>query len=300
MTIDTRPAQSFPFSINNAFTDRLEGGNPAAIVSLPSLTALPDATLQTIAVNFNQPMTVFITPPAHCDSAMAGFGIRWFTPEIEVALCGHGTIAAAAAVFRGADGVGAEDLTEIRFEATSGKFLVARKVEEDRIEIDLDSETSEELSIEEDIKIRGVLAKALGKNVPVKYTGCGAGHLKQYALIEVDTLELKNVKVNTDAFLESPFMVHVVVARSSIAGVTFESRMFAPRAGVAEDPVCGSAHTLSTPYWMVANNIPESEVIVAKQVSGRGGDLRIVVDGREGRIKLAGRVRTVCRGELYI
>jgi PhzF family phenazine biosynthesis protein len=213
MTIDTRPPQSFPFSIDNAFTDRLEGGNPAAVVHLPSLTALPDATLQTIAVNFNQPMTVFIAPLAHHDSAvdqstslgtmtkMARFGIRWFTPEVGVQLCGHGTIAAAAAVFRGADGAGAEDLTEIRFEATSDKFLVARKVEEDHIEIDLDSETPEELSIEEDIKIRGVLAKALGKNVPVKYTGRGAGHLKQYALIEVDTLELKNVKVNTDAFV---------------------------------------------------------------------------------------------------
>jgi Phenazine biosynthesis-like protein len=176
MTIDTRPPQSFPFSIDNAFTDRLEGGNPAAVVHLPSLTALPDATLQTVAVNFNQPMTVFIAPLAHHDSAvdqstslgtmtkMARFGIR-------------------------------------RFEATSGKFLVARKVEEDHIEIDLDSETPEELSIEEGIKIRGVLAKALGKKVPVKYTGRGAGHLKQYALIEVDTLELKNVKVNTDAFV---------------------------------------------------------------------------------------------------
>jgi predicted PhzF superfamily epimerase YddE/YHI9 len=95
-------------------------------------------------------------------------------------------------------------------------------------------------------------------------------------------------------------MVHVVVAGSSIPGVTFESRMFAPRAGVAEDAVCGSAHTLSTPYWMAAKNIPESEVILAKQVSARGGDLRIVLDGREGRIKLAGRVRTVSRGELYI
>jgi predicted PhzF superfamily epimerase YddE/YHI9 len=95
-------------------------------------------------------------------------------------------------------------------------------------------------------------------------------------------------------------MVHVVVAGSSIPGVTFESRMFAPRAGVAEDAVCGSAHTLSTPYWMVAKNIPESDVIVAKQISARGGDLRIVLDGREGRIRLAGRVRTVSRGELYI
>jgi predicted PhzF superfamily epimerase YddE/YHI9 len=132
---------------------------------------------------------------------MARFGIRWFTPELEVPLCGHGTLAAAAAVFRNAEGAGAEDLTEIRFEATSGKFLIARKVEEDHVEIELDSETSEELSVEEDIELRGVLAKALGKNVPVRYTGRGAGHLKQYALVEVDTLELKNIKVNTDAFV---------------------------------------------------------------------------------------------------
>jgi PhzF family phenazine biosynthesis protein len=209
MILDTRPPQKFSFSIGNAFTDRLEGGNPAVIVHLPSLTALPDATLQTIAVNFNQPMTAFIAPLAHCESTvglsasgtMARFGIRWFTPELEVPLCGHGTLAAAAAVFRNAEGAGAEDLTEIRFEATSGKFLIARKVEEDHVEIELDSETSEELSVEEDIELRGVLAKALGKNVPVRYTGRGAGHLKQYALVEVDTLELKNIKVNTDAFV---------------------------------------------------------------------------------------------------
>jgi len=72
-------------------------------------------------------------------------------------------------------GASAEDVTEIWFEAGSDKFLVACKVEEDRVEIDLDSETTE-LSMEEDIKLRGVLAKALGENVPVKYTGRGAGH----------------------------------------------------------------------------------------------------------------------------
>jgi predicted PhzF superfamily epimerase YddE/YHI9 len=87
--------------------------------------------------------------------------------------------------------------------------------------------------------------------------------------------------------------VHVVVARSSIPGVTFESRMFAPRAGVAEDPVCGSANALATPYWMAANNISESDVVHAKQVSARGGDLRIVWDAGEGKIKLAGQTRTV-------
>ncbi len=78
---------------------------------------------------------------------------------------------------------------------------VARKVEEDHIEIDLDSETAEGLSAEEDAKLRGVLAKALGKDVPVKYTGRGAGHLNMYSLVEVDTLDLKHLKVNTDAFV---------------------------------------------------------------------------------------------------
>jgi PhzF family phenazine biosynthesis protein len=215
MAIDTRSPPKFPFSIENAFTDRMEGGNPAAIVHLPSLTALPDATLQTIARNFNQPMAVFITPLAQCETVApsasgttttARFGIRWFTPELEVPLCGHGTLAAAAAVFPSTDGVGGGELTEIRFEATSGKFLVARKVEEDRIEIELDSETSEELTVEEDIALRGTLAKALGKNVTVRYTG--AGHLKNYALVEVDTLELKNIKVNTNAFVSTHTLLY--------------------------------------------------------------------------------------------
>ncbi|KAI0298801.1 hypothetical protein B0F90DRAFT_1632068 [Multifurca ochricompacta] len=301
MTIDTRRPQTFPFTIENAFTDRLEGGNPAAIVHVPSLTALPDTTLQSIAANFNQPITVFVAPktqndqPAHLDESTATFGIRWFTPGIEAPLCGHGTLAAAAAIFSSARGAG---LTAIRFEATSGKLLFARKVEESRVEIDLDSEIAVTPSPEEDVQLRGALTKAFGKSVPVKYTGRGAGHLNMYALVEVDTVDLKNLKVNTDALLESPFIVHVVVAPSSVPGVTFESRMFAPRAGVPEDPVCGTAHTLSTPYWMSMNNL--TGVVFAKQVSAREGDLRILLDVAEQRIKLAGQVKTVSKGELYI
>ena len=90
----------------------------------------------------------------------------------------------------------------------------------------------------------------------------------------------------------------VVVAPSLVPGVDFESRMFAPRAGVAEDPVCGSAHTLSTPYWMSTRKL--SGVVNAKQVSSRGGDLRIQFDATEQRIKLAGKVRAVSQGELFV
>ncbi len=92
--------------------------------------------------------------------------------------------------------------------------------------------------------------------------------------------------------------MHVVVAPSSVPGVAFESRMFAPRAGVPEDPVCGTAHTLSTPYWIATKEL--SGVVNAKQVSARGGDLKIQFDVAEQRIKLAGQVKTVSKGELFV
>jgi PhzF family phenazine biosynthesis protein len=198
MTIDPRP-HTLPFSIENAFTDRLEGGNPAAIVRVPSLTALPDTTLQSIAANFNQPITVFIAPHETDASGTATFGIRWFSPVLEAPLCGHGTLAAAAAVFRSAQGP-----TAIRFEAQSGKFLVARQVEEGRVEIDLDAGRSEELVGAEDAELREVLARALGKHVRVKYVGRGKAHLYMYALIEVDTHDLKELKVDTEALVSLP------------------------------------------------------------------------------------------------
>ncbi|KAI9435249.1 Diaminopimelate epimerase-like protein [Lactarius indigo] len=298
MTIDARP-QTLPFSIGNAFTDRLNGGNPAAVVRVSSLTALPDATMQSIATNFNQPMTVFIAPHetnANDASGIATFGIRWFTPEIEVPLCGHGTVVAAASVLHGAEGSGGP--SAIRFEAPTGKFLIARRVEEGRIELDLDAGRSEALVGEDEAQLRGVLTRALGKHVRVTYTGRGLTHLDKYVLVEVDTHDLKSLEVDIDALRDSPFMVHVVVAPSSVPGVAFETRMFAPRAGVPEDPVCGTAHALATPYWMATKDI--SGVVNARQVSARGGDLRIELDVADQRIKLAGQVKTVSKGELFM
>jgi PhzF family phenazine biosynthesis protein len=198
MVVDTRP-QTLPFSVENAFTDRIEGGNPAAIVRVPTLTALPDTTLQTIATNFNQPMTVFIAPLSpETDSDTLTFGIRWFTPEMEIWLCGHGTLVAAATVFRSS---AAAPKGPIRFEAPTGKVLVARQVEDGRIEIELDAERAEALVGAEDAQVREVLASALGKDVCVKYAGRGASHLHMYSLVEVDTHDLKGFKVDTEALV---------------------------------------------------------------------------------------------------
>jgi len=266
---------------------------------VPSLTVLPDTTLQSIAANFNQPVTVFIAPHETSDASetTATFGIRWFSPEMELPLCGHGTLAAGAAVFRGA-AKGARAPTAIRFEARTGKVLFARQVEDDRVEIDLDAGRAEALVGAEDAQLREVLARALGKDVPVKYIGRGMDHLENYVLIEVETHDLKGIKVDIEALRDSPFFAHVVVAPPTVPGLAFESRMFAPRAGLPEDPVCGTAHTLSTPYWMATKEL--SGVVNARQVSSRVGDLKIQFDAAEQRIKLAGKVKTVSQGELFV
>ncbi|KAF8266146.1 hypothetical protein EI94DRAFT_1830838 [Lactarius quietus] len=280
MSVKAHP-QTLPFSIKNAFTDRLEGGNPAAIVRVPSLTALPDTTLQTIATNFNQPITVFVAPHETSDaSETATFGIRWFTPEVELPLCGHGTS------------------RQPRRNSAARRKAHEHRVEDGRIEIDLDAGRAEALVGAEDAQLREVLARALGKDVPVKYIGRGMDHLDYYVLIEVETHDLKGLKVNIAALRDSPFYIHVVVAPSTIPGLAFESRMFAPRAGLPEDPVCGSAHTLSTPYWMTTKEL--SGVVNARQVSSRVGDLKIQFDAAEQRIKLEGKVKAVSQGELFV
>ena len=102
--------------------------------------------------------------------------------------------------------------------------------------------------------------------------------------------------------MDSPFIIHVLTAPSEDADVAFESRMFAPAASVPEDPVCGTAHTLSTPYWTAKNGLHaqvEGEGILARQVSARGGELRIRID-EEGLVRLAGPVTMIARGELYV
>jgi predicted PhzF superfamily epimerase YddE/YHI9 len=207
MSVDPNP-QTFPFSIENAFTDRIEGGNPAVNVCVPSLTALPDTTLQTIATNFNQPITAFTASRetnASDPSGTATLGIRWFGPLRQARLCGHGTFAAAAAVFRSAKG--AQGLTAIQFEARTGKYLVARQVEDGCVEIDLDAGHAEALVGAEEARMREVLERVFGKDVHVKYTGRGMAHLDKYALIEVDTYDLKGIKVDAEALVSFPQLV---------------------------------------------------------------------------------------------
>ncbi|VDC02962.1 unnamed protein product [Peniophora sp. CBMAI 1063] len=297
-----------PYVHLTAFSTHIAGGNPAAVVLLsPEQDALlSDSSRQAIGANFHQPMTAFIVPreegldelPANARA----FNIRYFTASLEPGLCGHATLATAAALFADPARVPSE-VDTLYFHATNG-VIVARKAEEGRVEIAIAAGRLEPLAVEDPraVGLRAALARALGPDVKVEFMGAGLGHLDFYCLVEVATRDLRSLPVKITELVDSPFMVHVLTTSSEDPKVAFESRMFAPAASVPEDPVCGTAHTLSTPYWADKHGLHaqvKGSGILARQVSPRGGELRIRID-EEGLVRLAGPVTIISRGELYV
>lgn len=165
---------SAPFSILTAFSNHVQGGNPAIIVFLD--LNLPTKTLATIARNFNQPITSFLSssPLPSKDPKTVAFGIRWFTPaNIEIELCGHGTLAAAKAVFERSDFVGKE-VEVIEFHTSTRGVMIARKIEGGFIAIQLPSASQVEVTGDERIRISQTVSRAFGKdNLAITYIGKG-------------------------------------------------------------------------------------------------------------------------------
>ncbi|KZV63002.1 Diaminopimelate epimerase-like protein [Peniophora sp. CONT] len=309
--VATRVAKApmaIPFVHLTAFSTHIAGGNPAAVVLLSPEqdAALSNSARQAIGANFHQPMTAFVVPRDVNEDALPdharAFNIRYFTANLEPGLCGHATLASAAALFADSARV-PEDVDTIYFHAKNG-VVVARKAEEGRVEIALAAGRHEPLPAEDPraVELRAALARAIGPEVKIEFMAAGLGHLDFYCLVEVATDDLRSLPVKASEFMNSPFIVHVLTTPSDDPTVAFESRMFAPAASVPEDPVCGTAHALSTPYWAVKLGLHaqvEGSGILARQVSPRGGELRIRID-EEGLVRLAGPVTVISRGELYV
>ncbi|KAJ7209288.1 hypothetical protein GGX14DRAFT_632599 [Mycena pura] len=235
------------FQTLNAFTQDTFGGNPAVIVFLQDI--LPDDVLKKINDNFNQPIVVYVSPPKPGSTA---YGLRWFSPWNEVNICGHGTLAAAEAIFRRIDP--AEDITTLEFHSKSGR-LTAQRVP-DKIRIELPAGTTVPASAEETRVIEDVFSRALGKSRAgasvIRYAGFGGPGFKNYLLVEVDVgeeLATWQPKVQHFAELAPRTQILVVTSASRKEGIACETRIFAPVLGVPEDHVCGSAHCLNGPYW---------------------------------------------------
>jgi len=254
----------------DAFTDRLYSGNPAAVCILENW--IEDSIMQKIAMENNLAETAFAVKEG------SQYIIRWFTPELEVDLCGHATLATAFVLF---NNYNLNDSYIEFFSPRSGKLLVEKGENELLI---LDFPTDEIKSI----KPIKALIEAIGKT-PV-YTLKGK---TDYLLIYNSQKDIE--QLNPNFFLLNQLDARGVIVSAPGESVDFVSRFFAPQCGVNEDPVTGSAHTSLIPYW--SKVLGKSE-LAAKQLSKRGGD--IYCEFLDKRVKIAGRAVPYLKGEIII
>lgn len=253
----------------DAFTDKPFAGNPAAVCVLPE--PADERWMQDVAREMNLSETAFLHRQGD------GFNLRWFTPAVEVDLCGHATLASAHVLWEDGHLKPGEPA---RFYTRSGLLTAARKG--NWIEMDFPAKPEEPATPPPNlIEALGVTPKYVGKN-QFDY------------LVEVESEEIvRRMKPNFTLLETIPLRGVIVTSLATSQGYDFVSRFFAPAAGVNEDPVTGSAHCCLGPFWNKRLNKNE---FVAYQASARGGVVRVRVSG--DRVYLGGQAVTVLRGEL--
>ncbi|HHQ4572691.1 TPA: PhzF family phenazine biosynthesis protein [Aeromonas veronii] len=252
----------------NAFSQQPFGGNPAVVALGPNQ---PDARLLAMAAEFNLSETAFLVPLGR-----ARYQLRWFTPKVEVDLCGHGTLAAAHVLWQ--TGEVAED-EAICFETRSGELLARR--EGVWVWLDFPRISLAPLTLDP------AYATAVGCQ-PLQTLAAGAKFLLELASEE----EVRALTPDFHALRALPGRGLMVTAPSSDSDHDFVSRYFAPWVGVDEDPVTGSNHCALVPFW--AERLGRQQ-LRARQVSSRGGDLRLELRGE--RVLMAGQGLTLWQGE---
>lgn len=251
----------------DAFSSKPFAGNPAAVVPLTSW--LPDETMLAIAAENNLAETAFFVKKGD------GFDLRWFTPTVEMDLCGHATVASAYVLYKELGYTG----DEISFQSKSGELRVTRDGE--RFVLDFPSRPADPTETPVG------LAAALG-GTPQKV-------LKSRDYLAVFNSEAEILELKPDFRAISEVGVHAVIVTAKGDNSDFVSRFFAPSVGVDEDPVTGSAHCTLIPYW--AGVLGKNE-LYARQVSARGGELFCELAG--DRVKIAGNAALYLKGEIYI
>jgi PhzF family phenazine biosynthesis protein len=253
----------------DAFTSEPFAGNPAAVCYLDD--PRDAAWMQQVAREMNLSETAFLRARAD------GFDLRWFTPTVEVDLCGHATVASAHALWESGRLAPTETA---RFHTRSGLLTAARQG--DWIELDFPATPDEALAAPPG------LVEALG--VSPLYVGKSRFDY----LVEVENEQaVRGVRPDFGRLGAIKARGVIVTGVASTAGVDFVSRYFAPAFGIDEDPVTGSTHCCLAPFW---SRRLEKQELVARQLSPRGGLLRLRLDG--DRVRIAGQAVTVWRGEL--
>jgi PhzF family phenazine biosynthesis protein len=258
----------------DAFADRAFEGNPAAIVPLEAW--LDDALMQSIAAENNLAETAFFVKEG------GAFGLRWFTPAVEVPLCGHATLASAHVIFKHLGHAAAD----IHFETKSGRLTVKR--EGNLLAMDFPADVAKPCPMPEG------LAEAIGAKPVLTLKGTKLMALfdrpADVAALDPDMARLKKLLVGLGGF-----GLICTAAGDAGSGFDFVSRFFAPAHGIDEDPVTGSAHCMSVPYW--AKKLGKAD-LVARQISKRGGTLWCTQAGE--RVIMRGRCVDYLKGEIEV
>ncbi|HUP59107.1 MAG TPA: PhzF family phenazine biosynthesis protein [Thermoanaerobaculia bacterium] len=256
----------------DAFASEPFRGNPAAVCMLEA--ERDEQWMQSVAAEMNVSATAFPVPRDD------GFALRWFTPVGEIPLCGHGTLAAAHALWE--EKILAHD-EPARFHTKAGPLTATRAGE--LIELDFPA------IAEESVEPPPGLLDALGVTAAIH-----VGKNRLDYLVEVESDDIVR-KLTPDHARLSRIVPRGVIVTSRATGDEFDfvSRFFAPAAGLPEDPVTGSSHCCLAPYWSARLG---KDAMVAFQASARGGVVHVRVAG--DRVKIAGRARTVLRGELVV
>lgn len=253
----------------DAFTSKPFSGNPAAVCILAE--SRPDAWMLKVAAEMNLSETAFLLQHER------GFDLRWFTPKVEVDLCGHATLASAHILWE--QGYLKPD-EQARFHTRSGLLTAEKKGE--WIELNFPAEPESETPPPKEL-LQGLSVTPLyvGKN-------------RMDYLVEVASeAEVRSLNPDLALLAKLPVRGIMVTSKAASKDYDFISRFFGPSAGIDEDPVTGSAHCCLGPYWMEKLNKKE---FTAYQASSRGGVIKVRVEGE--RVYLGGQAVTVLEGNL--
>lgn len=251
----------------DAFTQQLFHGNPAAVCPLEAW--LDDDILQAIAAENNLSETGFIVPRGK------DFHIRWFTPKMEIDLCGHGTLAASYVLMHELE----PERDYVTFHSASGPLYVAKNGAAFVMDFPIINFTACEIPV--------ILTEALGVQAQLVYRA------KNYLVILDSEKAVRELKPNMELLKRLDLDGIIVTARGE--HVDFVSRHFAPKEGIDEDPVTGSAHCMLAPYWAEQLGINK---LKAQQVSKRGGEILCEVKG--DRVLLTGYAKLYFSGHIEL
>jgi PhzF family phenazine biosynthesis protein len=253
----------------DAFCKDVFSGNPAGVCIMDQWIA--DELMQNIAAENNLAETAF------CVKENDVYHIRWFTPSVEVDLCGHATMATAHVLFEHKN----IEAGVISFTSKSGELKVSRTIK--MLTLDFPADESKEIAITHEMN------QWFDKKPLEAYKG-----KTDYLLIFSSEEEIKNMVPNLPA-IEKLKDVRGVIVSAKADYVDFVSRFFAPQSGIPEDPVTGSAHTTLAPYWSKKLN---RNAFNALQLSPRKGYLQCRYEG--ARVKISGIAKTYLKGEIFI